>query len=78
MHCCEPKGKRQTGLPFSALAGVDRSLVGVGLDHADVTGSVAVYNSGSRADKIAKYFDTSAVALHALGTFGTSPRNFIH
>jgi hypothetical protein len=68
----------QTGLPFSALAGVDRSLVGVALDHADETGPVAVYNSSSRSAKIAKYFNTSAFALPALGTFGTSPRNFIH
>ena len=68
----------QTGLPFSVLAGVDRSLVGVALDHADVTSPVAVYNGSSRTAKIAKYFNTSAFALPALGTFGTSSRNFIH
>ncbi|MGA7341325.1 MAG: carboxypeptidase regulatory-like domain-containing protein [Terracidiphilus sp.] len=68
----------QTGLPFSVLAGVDRSLVGVALDHADVTGPVAVYNSRNRTAKVAEYFNTSAFALPALGTFGTSSRNFIH
>jgi carboxypeptidase family protein len=68
----------QTGLPLSVLAGVDRSLVGVALDHANVTGPVAVYNGRSRTAKVAEYFNTSAFALPALGTFGTSSRNFIH
>ena len=68
----------QTGLPFSVLAGVDRSLAGVGIDHADVHGPVAVYNGRSRSSKIAKYFDTSAFSLPALGTFGTSGRNTIY
>jgi len=68
----------QTGLPFSVLAGVDRSLVGVALDHADITAPVSVYNGASRTAKIAKYFSTSSFALPALGTFGTGSRNFIH
>lgn len=68
----------QTGLPFSVLAGVDRSLVGVTEDHANVTGPVAVYNSRSTANKIAEYFNTSAFSLPALGTFGTSGRNTIY
>jgi Carboxypeptidase regulatory-like domain len=68
----------QTGLPFSVLAGVDRSLAGVNIDHADVHGPVAVYNGRSRTSKIAKYFDTSAFSLPALGTFGTSGRNTIY
>jgi hypothetical protein len=68
----------QTGLPFSVLAGVDRSLIGVAEDHADVHGPVAVYNGRSRASKINQYFNTSAFSLPALGTFGTSGRNIIH
>jgi hypothetical protein len=37
----------QTGNPFTVGAGVDRSLAGVGADHADVLGPVAVYNNRS-------------------------------
>ncbi len=68
----------QTGLPFSVLAGVDRSLVGVALDHADVKGHPAVYNGSGTFTKIAKYFDTSAFSSPALGTFGTSGRNIFY
>jgi hypothetical protein len=68
----------QTGSPFSVLAGVDRSLAGVGLDHADVLEPVAVYNGNSRNSKVAEYFNTSAFALPALGTFGTSGRNILY
>jgi hypothetical protein len=68
----------QTGAPFSVLAGVDRSLIGVTEDHANVNGPVAVYNGNSRPSKIAKYFNTSAFSLPALGTFGTSGRNTIY
>ena len=68
----------QTGLPFSVLAGVDRSLAGVGIDHANVNGPVAVYNGRGTFTKIAKYFNTSAFSLPALGTFGTSGRNTIY
>ncbi len=68
----------QSGSPFSVLAGVDRSLAGVSIDHADVHGPVAVYNGNSRKSKIAKYFDTSVFTLPALGTFGTSGRNTIY
>jgi outer membrane receptor protein involved in Fe transport len=68
----------QSGAPFSVLAGVDRSLVGVAEDHANVNGPVAVYNGNSRTSKIAKYFNTSAFSLPALGTYGTSGRNIIY
>jgi hypothetical protein len=68
----------QTGLPFSVLAGVDRSLIGVTEDHANVNGPVAVYNDRGTFSKIAKYFNTSAFSLPPLGTFGTSGRNTIY
>ena len=68
----------QTGLPFSVLAGVDRSLIGVAEDHANVNGPVAVYNGRGTFSKIAKYFNTSAFSLPPLGTFGTSGRNTIY
>ncbi len=68
----------QTGLPFSVKAGIDRSLVGVASDNANVNGPVAVYNGRSRSAKIAEYFDKSAFSLPALGTFGTGSRNMIY
>lgn len=37
-----------------------------------------MYNGNSRPSKIAKYFNTSAFALPALGTFGSSGRNIIY
>jgi hypothetical protein len=57
---------------------VDRSLVGVNMDNANVSGRVAVYNGLSHAAKVAKYFNTSAFSLPALGTFGGSGRNTIY
>ena len=65
----------QTGIPFNVTAGVDRSFSGVGLDRADVLGPVATYNDQSRNSKVARYFDTTAFAQPALGTFGTVGRN---
>jgi hypothetical protein len=67
----------QTGNPFSVTAGVDRSLAGVGLDRADLSGNVATYGGSSHGAEIARFFDTSMFALPALGTFGTSGRNIL-
>ena len=67
----------QDGLPFTVLSGTPTSMAGVNLDHADVNGPVTIYNGKSDADKVAKYFDTSAFSLPALGTFGTSGRNIL-
>lgn len=67
----------QSGAPFSVTAGVDRSLAGVGLDRADILGPVTTYNGSSHGAQVARYFDTSAFALPALGTFGTSGRNIL-
>ncbi|MGH9666450.1 MAG: hypothetical protein ACRD9L_18650, partial [Bryobacteraceae bacterium] len=44
----------QTGQPFRVLAGVDRSLAGVGLDRADLLGPVAIYNGQSVNNKVAR------------------------
>jgi hypothetical protein len=37
----------------------------------------ATYTSGSRGDRIAKWFDTSAFASAKLGTFGNAGRNIL-
>jgi hypothetical protein len=67
----------QSGLPFTVAAGTDRSLAGVGADHADVNGPAHTFNSADRSAKIQQFFDTSVFSLPALGTFGTSSRNFL-
>jgi hypothetical protein len=67
----------QTGIPFSVTTGVDRSLSGVGQDRADLLGPAATYNNRSVSSKVADYFDTTAFAMPALGTFGTSGRNIL-
>jgi hypothetical protein len=68
----------QTGLPFSVNAGVDRSLAGIGRDRADVLRSPEIFGGAPRGQMIQRYFDTTAFALPALGTFGTSSRNYLY
>jgi len=60
-----------SGTPFTVTSGQDRSLSGVGLDRADLSG----YPAGS--GDINRYFNTSAFSLNAPGTFGTAPRNLL-
>jgi hypothetical protein len=67
----------QSGFPFNVTAGVERSFSGVGLDRPNLLGPVASYDNQSDGSKIARYFDTSAFALPALGTFGTAGRNIL-
>jgi hypothetical protein len=47
------------------------------MDYADLIGNPYLDPNRPRADLIARYFNTSAFALAALGTFGTSPRNIL-
>lgn len=64
-----------TGAPLKVSAGVDRSLTGQGLDTADLVGDWRINQSRSRNDEILRWFNTSAFAMPALGTFGTSGVN---
>ena len=61
-----------SGAPLTVRAGVDRSLNGQGLDTADQVGDWHISGSRSRNDELLKWFNTSAFALPALGTVGTS------
>ncbi|MBZ2184173.1 MAG: carboxypeptidase regulatory-like domain-containing protein [Bryobacter sp.] len=70
-------GTMQTGVPFSVAAGVDRSLAGIGRDRADILRMPDIYRDQARGQFIQRYFDTSAFALPALGSFGTSSRNLL-
>jgi TonB dependent receptor len=63
----------QSGVPFSVLAGVNRSLSGGAGDRADLIGSGPVPIYGN----VSEYFDTARFALPALGTFGTAGRNIL-
>jgi hypothetical protein len=66
----------RSGTPFTIISGQDRSLSGVGLDRADLIGNPYL-PSRSTAQTISQYFNTTAFAANALGTFGSSPRNLL-
>lgn len=67
----------RNGFPFTASTGTDRSLSGIGLDRPDVIGDPNLPSGRSRAEMIARYFNTSAFQLNAPGTFGTTPRAYM-
>jgi hypothetical protein len=58
----------RSGLPITVKSGTDRSLSGIGQDNADRVG-----DSGSPNGL--QWFNASAFAAAALGTFGSEPRN---
>lgn len=61
----------QSGFPFTVRSGADNSLSGVNFDTADlVPGQTPSYTSGSKAQRIQKWFNTSAFQLNAVGTVG--------
>jgi Carboxypeptidase regulatory-like domain len=61
-----------SGAPLTVRTGVDRSLNGQGLDTADVLGNWQFHQSRSRQQELAQWFQTSAFALPALGSVGSS------
>jgi hypothetical protein len=67
----------QSGTPFSIMSGTDRSLSGIGADYADVVGNPELSGDRPRQDVISQYFNKTAFAPAALGTFGTAPRNVL-
>jgi Carboxypeptidase regulatory-like domain len=67
----------RSGLPVNVTSGQDRSLSGVGLDRADLTGNPYLPTDRPRAQLINQWFNTAAFALAAPGTFGNSPRNVL-
>jgi hypothetical protein len=67
----------RSGTPFTVLSGQDRSLSGVGLDRADLTGNPYLPSDRPRSQVISQYFTTTAFTLNAPGTFGSSPRNVL-
>ncbi len=67
----------RSGGPFSVSSGTDRALSGLGSSFADLVGDPDLDNGRSRAERIARYFNTDAFERAVLGTFGTSPRNVL-
>jgi len=66
----------QSGFPLTVTSGEDRAFSTIGNDLADVAKKPS-QTSGSRGDRIAKWFDTSAFASARLGTFGNAGRNIL-
>jgi hypothetical protein len=64
----------RTGFPLNILSGQDRSLSGIALDRADLVLPDPTVASPS----LNQWFNTSAFALAAPGTFGNSPRNLLN
>ena len=71
----------QTGFPFSIFSGVDNSNSGMLGDRADLAVSSvqqAILGGGrSHAAEVAEWFNTTAFALNAPGTFGDTGKNIL-
>ena len=74
----------QSGRPFNIISSGDRAAGagsggpgGSGNVYGDLTGALDLGSGRSRSDQIARYFNTSAVALAAPGTFGNLGRNVL-
>jgi hypothetical protein len=65
----------QSGGPLNIVTGVDNSLSGIGQDRVDLIGNPKLSSGRPTADRIARWFDTTAFRENALGTFGTLGRN---
>lgn len=67
-----------SGLPYSIVDSRDQGLAGVGAGvRADLVGNAALAGDRSKAEWLARYFNTAAFALPVEGTFGTSGRNIL-
>ncbi len=66
----------QSGVPFSVRSTGDRTA-GAGTPRPDLIGNLNLPDGRSRGDLVARYFDTSAVAQPAPGTYGNLGRNIL-
>jgi hypothetical protein len=64
----------QSGFPLNITSGEDNSGTTIGNDQGDVV-SPPQYTSGSRGDRIAKWFTTSSFTSNRPDTFGNVGRN---
>jgi hypothetical protein len=65
----------QTGNPVGILSGADNSRTGVGFDRPNVVGNPVLSADRTRAERINRFFDTTAFVANPIGTFGNSGRN---
>jgi hypothetical protein len=65
----------QSGEPFTVVSGRDNSQSGVGQDRADLIGDPYLPADRPRHELIERYFNTTAFAPNAIGTFGNVGRN---
>jgi hypothetical protein len=67
----------QSGRPFSVMSGVDNAFSGINSDRADLVGNPDLPDDRPKQEWLNEYFNTSAFAPNAPGTFGTAPRSFL-
>ncbi len=65
----------QTGNPVAILSGADNSRTGVGFDRPNVVGNPVLSADRPRAERITRFFDTTAFVANPIGTLGNSGRN---
>ncbi len=66
----------QSGRPFGLASSGDRAA-GAGSPYPDLVGNLFLPSDRTRGEKIARYFDTTAVVQPAPGTYGTLGRNIL-
>jgi len=67
----------QSGTPINIVSGSDRALQGTGTQRANLVGDPYLPSGRSRDEQMAAYFNASAFAIPALGTFGNFGRNVL-
>ncbi len=67
----------QTGNPLTMVTGSDVSLTGVGYDRPDVVGDPKLPGDRSKAEKIARWFDTSSFRRNEVGRYGNAGRGIV-
>jgi hypothetical protein len=68
-------GLVHSGLPYTLAAQQDTSLTGIGGETADLIGNPSLPGGRPKQARIGEWFNTSAFAEPAFGTFGTSGIN---
>lgn len=62
----------RSGAPLTFRSGRDNSFTGIGGDTADITGDWRLPGGRSKADQIARWFNTGVFVQNPAGTFGTT------
>jgi hypothetical protein len=67
----------RTGLPVNILLGSDRALSGTPNQRPDVLRTPVLSSDRPRGERVLQWFDRTAFALPALGTYGNTGRNAV-